>query len=347
MNQSIDKARWLVAIVFVLFAVSAVTARPLSEYHNNVKRAVTALDGLVQADENESSSDYDARVNGTVTFVKEVLPHKQTVEWNGTTFTADNSWLHAELDAYLSAEHSKRAEALKRMTTRLQALSERLDEAERRATASGMSKAEQTRKLTEILQRPEYATKAKSQNALERLLERFMKWLRNFLPKPKPLSTGRADIITKIAQVVIVLLALGVLIFVLKMFLPRLWRSQKTAKKEKEKARIVLGERILPDQSARDILAEAEAMARSGDLRGAIRKAYIALLVELGDRKVISLAQHKTNRDYLRSIAEVKPLYGNVKELTDIFERHWYGLVNASETDWQSFRATYQQSLRA
>jgi hypothetical protein len=58
------------------------------------------------------------------------------------------------------------------------------------------------------------------------------------------------------------------------------------------------------------------------------------------------LAQHKTNRDYLRSLRKVEPLYGNVKQLTDSFERHWYGLAQASETDWREFRTAYEQALR-
>src|SRR6266498_2398549 len=128
-------------------------------------------------------------------------------------------------------------------------------------------------------------------------------------------------------------------------FLQRLLRSGRPKKKGKAKARIVLGERLEPDQSALDLLSEAEALARRGELRAAIRKAYIALLVELGERKIISLAQYKTNRDYLRAVREVEPLYGNVKQLTDSFERHWYGFAQATETDWLAFRSAYKQAL--
>jgi hypothetical protein len=108
---------------------------------------------------------------------------------------------------------------------------------------------------------------------------------------------------------------------------------------------IVLGEKLEPDQSAVDLLADAESLARRGELRAAIRKAYVALLVELGDRKVISLAQHKTNRDYLGAMRGLEPLYGNVKQLTDSFERHWYGFASATEADWLAFRTGYKRAL--
>jgi hypothetical protein len=42
---------------------------------------------------------------------------------------------------------------------------------------------------------------------------------------------------------------------------------------------------------------------------------------------------------------EIEPLYGNVKQLTDAFELHWYGAAEATEGDWQSFRSAYEQAL--
>ncbi len=215
----------------------------------------------------------------------------------------------------------------------------------RPTTLTTASKEEERRKLTEILQRAEYAQKAKQESALNRLLEKLLKWISNLFPKPKPMSPGRAGWLSRIAQIVVIALAVGVIVFVLKLFLPRLLRTRQTKKKTKEKARIVLGERLEPDQTARDLLSEAEALARRGELRAAIRKAYIALLVEMGDRKIISLAQHKTNRDYLRAVRQVEPLYRNVKELTDSFERHWYGLSAATESDWLAFRSAYERAL--
>ena len=65
---------------------------------------------------------------------------------------------------------------------------------------------------------------------------------------------------------------------------------------------------------------EAETLARQGEIRAAIRKAYIALLVELGDRKIISLAQHKTNRDYLRAVINNPSLYGNMDSYSNAGE---------------------------
>ena len=48
---------------------------------------------------------------------------------------------------------------------------------------------------------------------------------------------------------------------------------------------MILGEHVSADESAHDLLAEAERLAGEGRLREAIRKGYIAVLCDLADRK--------------------------------------------------------------
>jgi hypothetical protein len=339
-------ARIFFAVNLLLFLAAVAHGIPVSEYHKHIRQAVTALDTLAQSDENESTIAYAARDEETTGQVRKLIPTTQTVEFGGATLKVDNSWLHQELDKYAADTSQTRYELLKRITERLKALDDRLDELETPAAGTSASKADEGRRLAEILKRPEYAHQAQQENALTRLLKRFIEWILSWFPKPKPLSPGGIGILGRIAQWLVILLALGVLGLVLKMFLPRLFRNRGQKKKRKEKARIVLGETLEPDQTAFDLLAEAEGLARRGELRAAIRRAYIALLVELGDRKIISLAQYKTNRDYLSAMREIEPLYRNVKQLTDSFERHWYGLAQADETDWMAFRAAYNQALK-
>jgi hypothetical protein len=108
---------------------------------------------------------------------------------------------------------------------------------------------------------------------------------------------------------------------------------------------VILGERIEADEDASGLFSEAERLARQGDLRAAIRKGYVALLCELSDQKVIRLAHHKTNRDYLRDLRKNETLFENVNGLTHNFERNWYGLRTADESDWEDFRSHYLQTI--
>lgn len=336
--------RYVFAILLITICAVVSSARPFGEYQSHVKQAVSALDTLAQLDEGETEEARLTRVTETLAAVRIALPATENVEWNKTSFKVDNSWLHSELEKFEKAPSAERGKALTVVTERLQALAHRLEEVEE-AQPSDDSKAEATKKLGEILQRPEYARGRKELSALQRLWRDLVKWIESLFPKPKPLTPGSASLFTTFAQIFVVVLALVVIAYAVKLFAPRLLHKRGTKKKGKREPLIVLGEKLEPDQSSVDLLADAESLARRGELRAAIRKGYVALLVELGDRKIISLAQHKTNRDYLGAIRNVEPLHGNVKQLTDSFERHWYGFANATEADWQAFRSGYKQAL--
>jgi hypothetical protein len=331
----------LVVLATLLFIFPpSVVAIPIADYHQNLKRAITALDTLNQSDEAESSSDYESRFQHTIESVRTALPEHQTVESPEGTCEIDNSWLHKELK-----DVADRPEKLKELLERLQAIETRI--AERQDSVPLVeSKDQANSRLKTILARPEYATGARGPNAFARLLQDLIRWLQKLFPKRAPADPGRVSWVSRIALVFVVLAALFMLGYVLKLLLTRVKRSRKYKTPKKRKAQIVLGERLEPEETASDLLSEAEALARNGDLRAAIRKAYIALLVELGDRKLISLAQHKTNRDYLNSVRNVPQLHSRMRGLTDSFERHWYGFAQATPNDWQDFRAGYLAVLQ-
>src|ERR671910_928708 len=144
--------------------VLPVHAISLNEYRDRVTRAVTALDSLAQTDEDENTYDYAQRNADTVKAVRETLPTSETVEWGDTTFKVDNSWLHEELDRLSQTQLLEHIRGVERIKERLQAISERLTEAQSAAGAGDKSAAR--RQLAEILQRPEYAQKANDQNFL-------------------------------------------------------------------------------------------------------------------------------------------------------------------------------------
>lgn len=336
--------RYIFTLLLLHASLSVCLATPLSEYQRRLQQAINALDTLAQPDESETETERSGRITETLNAVRTTLPKTESVEWTGAGVRVDNEWLHRELEDYERVAPTERDNSLARVTERLQALEQRVAEIESAIGAAG-NKTQASKKLAEILQRPEYVRHAKQTSALSRLWNDFWKWLQNLIPRPKPLAPGSAGLLTQVAQVFVVLLAVGVLAYVIRMFAPRLFRQRRSKKEERPGPRIVLGEKLEPDQSASDLLADAEALARRGELRAAIRKAYIALLVELGERKVLSLEQHKTNRDYLRAMQAREPLHANVKQLTDSFERHWYGFAVATEADWEAFRARHKQAL--
>ena len=192
-SQTISKRKrlarhWAVRIVFLVslpfLLVCSVFAIPASEYHKHVQQAVTALDTLVQSDETESTTAFGERDAETIQAVRGLLPATETVEWDGEQITVDTNWLHQDLDKYAAEKSASRYELLKRITERLKAIDERITEIEKPAEAQG-SKEERKQKLAEILQRPEYARKAKTANAFNRLSRtRFLSGSEVGFPNP-------------------------------------------------------------------------------------------------------------------------------------------------------------------
>lgn len=326
-----------------LICLASVSATTVGEYRKRISEALVAVQQLQLADAHGNSRSARSRQT-SLARLRTLLPAKETILLEGQTIAVDNSWLHDALDQYEKSlgGHGGGNEVLTRVGERLLALGQRLDETQK---GNEVSKDEEKGRLAEILRRPEYQKEAAEGSAIGRLWDRFMRWLSSLFPKTRPIQRGSSRFISGIAEILVILAGLAVIGFLIWKFVPRYLRN-RTKKKPRSEARIVLGERLEPDQTAADLLAQAEALARGGDLRAAIRKAYIAFLCELGDRKVISLAQHKTNRDYLNSVRERGSLYSTMHGLTNSFEVHWYGFVPPGENDWNDFRQRYQQALR-
>jgi hypothetical protein len=332
------------ALCVILMCLASASAATFAEYRRRISDGLVAVQQLQLAHANGNSLREQSRQTA-VARLRTLLPAKETVLLEGQTIAIDNAWLHDALDEYEKSPGGRGGgnEVLTHIGERLLAIGQRLDETQKGTKA--VSKDEEKGRLAEILRRPEYQKEAAEGSAIGRLWDRLMRWLASLFPRPRPIQRGSSRFISGIAEVIVILVALALIGFLIWKFVPRYLRN-RPKKKPKREARIVLGERLEPDQTGADLLAQAEALARSGDLRAAIRKAYIGFLCELGDRKVISLAQHKTNRDYLNSVREKGSLHSTMRGLTNSFEIHWYGFVPPGENDWNDFRQRYQQALR-
>jgi hypothetical protein len=345
---STKRYRYAVVLTALLFLCAGhASAIPISDYQTNLKQAIAALETLVEMDEGEGQppDGYQQELNSTIEGIRVSLPQSQTIETRDVTYNVDNLWLHKALDQAADVYADDHFEKLGLIIETLQAIDIRITEREA-IPQGGESKDQAKAKLETILARPEYVAGAKGPGALTRLIQDFMNWLRKFFPQRSNAEPASASRLGAIAQLVVLIVALLVLLYVVRILFRRFKRSGKIKAPKKQEPRIVLGERLEPDQTAADLLSEAETLARSGDLRAAIRKGYIALLVELGDRKLISLAHHKTNRDYLNSLSSAPQLHSRMRGLTDSFERHWYGFAQATPNDWQDFRASYLAALQ-
>jgi hypothetical protein len=336
--------------VTVLFCASIASAISLKEYRERLHAAGTALVPLTY-NGGESEAEGPAEFSAAVQNARQSVPPELEVDWPGGRTKVDNHWLEFALGQIEKmAPTEQRRLILLESIERLTALEAEVEAVERAEAGSAQNSDAEKARLSEILRRKEYAPPAPAtKSALRRWWEKFVDWFDDLIgrlfPRMQPLSAGPSAVIGLIARIVVIGLAVGLFAFVLWKFLPRLIRTGGRKKKEKKEARVVLGEKLEADQTSADLWAEAEQLARSGNIRAAIRKGYIALLCELGDRKIVGLAQHKTNRDYLTDVRERRGLYDEMRQLTNSFEIHWYGFEPATEQDWTAFRSRYNQAL--
>jgi hypothetical protein len=343
-------------------ATASASVSTRAQYRTRVRGAAEALEELAAFCEKLSRSEkaevsvrdnlatdpaleLATRQKAALERTRALLPPKERVESAGGAVEIDNTWLHSSLDEYAKLDdNDKRAKALRSVSQRLHALEARLAEAEESDAAAQDKDAERGR-LNAILRDPEF-NKPPRGNAMQRIVDDVKEWFVRHWPRfgGGPAPSAR---LSALAQALVIALCVFVIAYVAR----RMWLGRARELKSlklKRRPRVILGERLNVDDTPADLLAAAEGLARAGDLRGAIRKAYVALLCGLGDGGVIRLAQHKTNRDYLDAVRRAAPerLYTEMLPLTRGFEQHWYGLRDATNADWDDYNTRCRHALR-
>jgi hypothetical protein len=163
---------------------------------------------------------------------------------------------------------------------------------------------------------------------IERLIEMLM-------PDPDAMPTGPTFTLPgkEIFLVVGVLILLSGLGFVAWVMLGQ--RRKRPSGESEKSAPTEVDPR---ERDPADILAEAEGLRRSGDLRGALRVLYLATLVQLDRLRRISFDPSLTNWQYLRFFPP-GDARDRFSELTRIFDHKWYGHEPISDDDYASAHA--------
>lgn len=329
-----------------LLSVGSAFAATLDDYHKRLETA--RMDVIALRRLEDEPRGYERLRNQKVEEIRRSISKTERLEWQGGSVETDNQWIHDDLAAYLDDEdRESRRTKLLGIEERLSAIGLKIDQLEK-ATATERSKDEDKQKLAEILRREEYQKpEIKDESLFQKWWNALWKWLEDFFPKPSisPQTETNFGSLKFVLQILIYAAVIGAIGFLVYRFLPSLAGRFGFKKKEKKRNRVILGERIGEDESADDLFSEAEHLALEGQLREAIRKGYIALLCELSDRKIIGLARHKTNRDYLRDVRKRSGLFENMSGLTGSYERNWYGLRPSELNDWEDFRSKYQRTI--
>lgn len=329
---------WLLLITTTALAVS-----PLKDYAARLVEAEELADGLIEGQHQAQE------VVNIMAEVKRLLPAQEEVAFDEQIVRVNNGWLHAaadEVNKLANGDPEQRRARLIEIADRLFLLEQQVSAP---AGAPAATTAEQRARLEKILARPEYLPEEQRESALQKWLKKLRAALVRLLerlfggraaPAPAPTTTGSINGV----RLALVLIGAVALAFALVALLRRLRRRRQ--KDDEPEVREVLGEELPDDVTAADLLANASALARQGDYRSAIRRAYIALLCELEQRGKLRLHRAKTNRDYLNALRQEGTIYPNFSVMTEAFEHVWYGRDRAQADEYNDFLALYQETTK-
>ncbi len=327
------------AVLLLLCPIIAHAATPFSEYLSRVGQAATMA--ATMADEAADETE----IKDTLQTIRTMLPATEDIEFNHQVVHVDNLWLHQTPERW-SAQQGKQpvtpAEELEIMAARLSALERRLQTAAQAVPeAAGLHE-----KLKGLLAQPEYQEELRRESAIERWLNRIIKAIDEFLSRlfgsrgAQQAQPGSTTL--RIFRLLLLAATVAAVIF---FGLYKLWQRlrQRRQVTESPEMREVLGEMIAEGASSEELFRQAAEMARQGNYRMGIRRAYVALLYELELRGKLQLHRAKTNRDYLREISADQYIYPPVEYMTRSFERAWYGEVETKMEDYSGFVERYRE----
>jgi hypothetical protein len=190
------------------------------------------------------------------------------------------------------------------------------------------SKENQIRKAVEdILKRKEFQQTDERNpiaDMIRQIWDSFLEWARGLFKKragrevqfnPSEFSQN-IDTVLKIA---LIILAVILLFIIIRLLIKKVYLPGKVRKNKIPKPHEYLENPDLAEEKMRSLMEQ-------GRFNEALRFLYVALLLELHQRKVLRVEKWKTNRAYLREIAANNPeILSPMKELTGVFNACCYG----------------------
>jgi Domain of unknown function (DUF4129) len=333
----------LALIACSLFIPSVCASVPLEDYAARLEQAEKLATGMTEA----GSSPQE--VLSGIAAIKRLIPTQEYIEFAANTVRVDNSWLHEATDKVVKnidsmvVDVEQRRSTLKEMADRLSLLLERLKSS---PTPQRLKSEDQRARLEAILARPEYHPEVENESTLVKWVRMLKDALWNFLEglftKPR-ISPGGAAGIESVIRILLTLIVLAAIVYGIIQLTK--WLDLSRRGDEENEVREVLGEEIAEEMTARELFDKATELARTGDYRSAIRRAYIALLCELEERGKLRLHRSKTNRDYLDAMRSDPGIFPDFSSLTGLFEHVWYGQQRATDEQFGDFITRYEETI--
>lgn len=321
----------LISLVVILLALCC-DARADSSIEDYNRRIALSLDLI------ESLKSGQEDIGAGVDRIKSALPKTEELQSDGQITKTDNQWLHSLLDQYKAEkDEKKKIELLDEASGRLAALKAHT---EKPPSPTG-EPADPKEDIKSILARAEYQKKVEDPitKFIRETKERAWELITELYNRAFNALFGTGAQASWLFRAIIIG-GISVAIFLLVRSILRFRRGKKP-----ERTRTILGEEIEEGMTPRDLAQSAEAAARAGDFRSAIRKLYISLLYELAERRLVELEPNATNHDYLARLSRFSALAPPLRYLTDRFDYTWYGMYPSSQDDYSTCLSRYQEAI--
>jgi hypothetical protein len=240
----------------------------------------------------------------------------------GGGFEARWSWLRDALSSAHNPELPDRA-------TLLQQAAARLNEDATLADGSNQQSVDtfqRARKKTDdVLSRPEFRT-VTEHSYLDRVIARFWQWVNGVFSGVSRFGQRSPWLVPVMEWGAMTLAAAGLLTWVFR-----------TMQRQRLAVRIESSVNAEAWQKESDNWAElARAEAAKQNWRAAVHCLYWAAIVMLEGRRLWRQNRARTPREYLLLLEPGSGMQQSLRRLTQIFERIWYGLRPAAESDYAS-----------
>lgn len=334
----------LLSVVTVCLLVPPVQAA--STLENYVRRVEDAAKLATNVVENDYSRAEETELLRRIT---DLVPPTEDIARNATDKDlthADNAWLQQAIENLDAEDEDQRYSQLVKIANQLAALSRSL-RASLAQQAAPQANVPRDR-LQQILARSEYQPEEEKESAIQGWLKKIREKINDLLAKlffgNSPQSAPNPGSLQAIRWLIIAALVAS-LVWATVLLMRRFQLRQAKLKDDGvgEESREILGEQFDADVTSDDLLKTAAEMARQGEYRLAIRRAYLALLYELEQRGKVRLHRAKTNRDYLGELQHEPYIYPPVASLTTNYERVWYGHGAATMEDYAGFIEKYRE----
>ncbi len=190
--------------------------------------------------------------------------------------------------------------------------------------------------------------------AIGRWIGKVMDWLEELLPATEPVKETPGVSWTSLVRKLLLVL-LVVLSCLLAVFFRRTWKRRRLPERAIATESIpsepdLNDDRVEADElPANRWLTLAKEMVEKGDFRLALRAIFLAILAHLAKHEMITIAKHKSNRDYERELYRrahhQQSLLDIFSRNVSVFDRSWYGKHDVTKEDLKLFTANQERIM--